>query len=100
MSHLAFHHPVQTFRGTGALRRFTAAPASCPACGERMEPRPLAAHSTSPDDLTVDFALQCPRVNCRRIFVAEYAAEAGDRLDLVGVAAPDFGELPVPIFDG
>ena len=87
-----FHHPVQSFRGAGALRRFTAAPDHCPVCGQSVEPRPLAAHATSPDDLLVDFVFQCPRVSCRRMFVAEYALEAGDRFDLMAVAAPAFGE--------
>jgi hypothetical protein len=87
-----FHHPVQAFRGTGAIRRFTAAPDHCPACGERVEPRPLVAHATSPDDLLVDFVFQCPRVSCRRMFVGEYALEAGNHFELVAVAAPAFGE--------
>jgi hypothetical protein len=85
-----FHHPVQSFRGTGALRRFIAAPDECPACGEHVEARPLVAHSTSPDDLLVDFVFQCPRVNCRRMFVAEYAREAGNTFELVDAAAPAF----------
>jgi len=90
MQHLAFHHPVQLFRGTGATRRFAAAPEHCPVCEQRIEPRPLVAHSTSPDDLLVDFAFQCPNVHCRRLFVAEYALEAGITYDLVAVAAPAF----------
>ncbi|MFL5386784.1 MAG: hypothetical protein ACJ8GN_30190 [Longimicrobiaceae bacterium] len=89
-----FHHPVQTFRGTGAMRRFGAAPDHCPACGAHIEARPLVAHSTSPDDLVVDFAFQCPRVNCRRMFVAEYGLEAGNTFALLAVAAPVFGEAP------
>ena len=90
MTHLVFHHPIQLFRGTGATERFAAAPGHCPVCGQRIEPRPLVAHSTSPDDLLVDFAFQCPQVNCRRIFVAEYAREAGITYDLVAAAAAAF----------
>jgi hypothetical protein len=89
MSAAAFHHPVQAFRGTGAVRCFTGAPDHCPACGERGEPRPLVAHSTSPDDLLVDFVFQCPRATCRRFFVAEYAFEGG-RFELLCAAAPAF----------
>jgi hypothetical protein len=92
MSALVFHHRVQTFRGTGAVRRFTCAPRECPVCGQHMEPRPLVAHSTSPDDLLVDFVFQCSRVNCRRMFVAEYAHEAGNTFELQAVAAPQFHE--------
>jgi len=92
MPNLGFHHPVQYFRGTGALRRFTSAPDHCPACGHRVEPRPLVAHSTSPDDLLVDFVFQCPRVSCRRMFVAEYACEAESSFELLAVAAPAFHE--------
>jgi hypothetical protein len=92
MPALLFHHPVQLFRGTGALKRFAAAPDHCPACHARIEARPLVAHSTSPDDLLVDFAFQCPQVSCRRLFVAEYGLEAGITYDLLGVAAPAWEE--------
>ncbi|HEX8359964.1 MAG TPA: hypothetical protein VF613_07655 [Longimicrobium sp.] len=75
MSASNFTHLVQTFRGGGAVLRFAAVPDRCPACGHSIEPRRLAAHSTSPDDLLVDFAFQCPQAPCRRIFIAEYARE-------------------------
>ena len=88
-----FHHPVQTFRGTGAMRRFASSPDHCPACGGQIEARPLVAHSTSPDDQTVDFVFQCPRVNCRRMFVAEYGLEADNSFVLLAAAAPVFGEV-------
>ena len=87
-----FHHPVQTFRGTGAMRRFTESPGHCPACGGHIEARPLVAHSTSPDDLLVDFVFQCPRVNCRRMFVAEYGLEEDNSFALLAAAAPVFGK--------
>lgn len=92
MSTLVFHHPVQTFRGTGALHRFTAAPEHCPACGRHVEPRPLVAHSTSPTDQLVDFAFQCPHAACRRVFVAEYAREPGGGYELMSPAEPAYGE--------
>lgn len=87
-----FHHRVQSFRGTGAMRRFAASPDHCPACGAHIEARPLVAHSTSPDDLVVDFAFQCPKVSCRRMFVAEYGMTETNTFELLTVAAPVFGE--------
>jgi hypothetical protein len=71
----SFTHLVQTFRGGGAFLGFAALPDRCPACGGAIEPRRVAAHSTSPDDLVLDFAFQCPLAPCRRIFVGEYARE-------------------------
>lgn len=85
-----FTHLVQRFRGTGAVVRFSGLPDHCPACGTHVQARPLVAHSTSPDDQTVDFAFQCPRVTCRRMFVGEYGREHGDAYHLLAVAAPSF----------
>ncbi len=72
----SFTHLVQNFSGTGAVRAFDGIPDHCPVCGVAIEPRRVAAHSTSAGDLLVDFAFQCPRATCRRLFVAEYARAA------------------------
>jgi hypothetical protein len=90
MSATAFTHLVQRFSGTGVVRGFAAAPDRCPVCEHHVEPRPLVAHSTSPDDQLVDFVFQCPRPTCRRTFVGEYGREYGDAYALLAVAAPAF----------
>jgi len=91
MTATAFVHLVQLFRGTGAVLRFSGAPNECPACGRQGEPRRLVAHSTSPDDEMVEFAFQCPRAPCRRLFVGEYGRAAGGAYQPLAVAAPSFG---------
>lgn len=88
----AFTHLVQRFGGMGAVRHFAGAPDHCPACGRHVEPRPLVAHATSPDDQLVDFVFQCPRPACRRVFVGEYGLHVADVYELHAVAAPAFHE--------
>lgn len=93
----AFTHLVQNFSGSGAFRTFAGVPDQCPACGGAIEPRRLAAHSTSPGDLLVDFAFQCPRAACRRLFVAEYGRGADGAFALLGVGgAPSHEEERYP----
>lgn len=94
MSATVFTHLVQRFGGTGAVLTFNAAPEECPVCGRHIEPRRLAAHSTSPDDQVVDFAFQCPHPTCRRMFVGEYGVEHGDVYRLLATAAPAFETDP------
>jgi len=88
----SFTHLVQNFSGTGAVRTFDGIPDQCPACGGAIEPRRLAAHSTSPGDLLVDFAFQCPRPTCRRLFVAEYAHAANGTFVLLAVVGAHANE--------
>lgn len=67
-----FSHLLAGFNGHGAVRRFAEVPASCPSCAHYVDPRRLSAHSVCPDDTAVEFVLQCPRPDCRRVFVGEY----------------------------
>lgn len=90
MSATIFTHLVQRFAGTGAVWVFDGAPEHCPACGQHIQARPLAAHATSADDQLVDFAFQCPRPECRRMFVAEYGMDYAGRYTLFAAAAPAF----------
>lgn len=85
-----FTHLVQRFCGSGAVLRFEGAPEHCPVCGTHALARPLAAHSISPADHLVDFAFQCPRFACRRVFVGEYARKADGSYALMAAAAPAF----------
>ena len=65
-------HLLAGFHGHGSIRRFAEVPHTCPSCGSHGEPRRLSAHSLCPDDTAVEFVFQCPRDDCRRVFVGEY----------------------------
>lgn len=65
-------HPLIRFDGRDSFRGFAEVPESCPACAYYVDPRPLSAHSICRDDTAVEFVFQCPRDECRRVFVAEY----------------------------
>ena len=82
---LTFEHPVIDFHGHGANRRFGDLPETCPHCHHHVDPRRLTAHSTTPDDGSVDFTFQCPRPECRRVFVGEYRRGLDGEFDLVAV---------------
>ena len=69
---LGFADLLTRFDGRGAVRTFAEVPASCPACAHYVDPRRLSAHSVCPDDTAVEFVFQCPRNDCRRMFVGEY----------------------------
>jgi hypothetical protein len=83
---LTFEHPTTGFAGRGASRRYGEVPEMCPLCRHHVDPRRLTAHSTAPDDARVDFAFQCPRADCRRVFVGEYRLGPDGEYDLLAVA--------------
>lgn len=76
-------HPITRFDGRESFRGFAELPASCPACACYVNPRPLSAHSTRRDDTAVEFVFQCPRDDCRRVFVAEYRQGADLEYELL-----------------
>lgn len=78
---------VVNYVGHAANRPFAELPRLCPACVHHMEPWRLAARSTCPDDTRVDFAFQCPRPECRRVFVARYHLGPDGEFDLDGPEA-------------
>jgi hypothetical protein len=82
---LGFLHVLVDYAGHCSNRRFAEAPRVCPSCGHHMDPWRLAAHSTSPSNVEVDFAFQCPRADCRRTFVAHYVLGADAEFDLADV---------------
>jgi hypothetical protein len=65
-------HVLVTFTGRKASAEFATLPRLCPCCGEMSPLWRLDARSTSPDDSRVDFAFQCSRPECRRVFIASY----------------------------
>lgn len=82
---LTFEHLMTDFAGHGASRRFGDLPESCPHCHHHADPRRLTAHATSPDNSAVDFTFQCPRADCRRVFVGHYGAGRDGEYELVSV---------------
>jgi len=81
-------HPLVTYDGRGASVQFDAMPRRCPCCGEPDSPWRLAARSTTYDEAIVDFAFQCSRPNCRRVYVATYHRnDQGDYVLAVDAAA-------------
>jgi hypothetical protein len=98
---LTFEHPTTGFTGRGASRRYGEVPEMCPLCHHHVDPRRLTAHATAPDDARVDFAFQCPRADCRRVFVGEYRLGPDGEYDLLAVAPrPAVGEtLPDAVAD-
>lgn len=90
---LTFEHPTMDFTGRGASRRYGEVPEMCPVCHHHVDPRRLTAHSTAPGDARVDFTFQCPRADCRRVFVGEYRLGPDGEYDLVAVSPrPALGE--------
>ena len=83
---LTFEHLTMDFSGHGASRKFGEVPETCPICHHHVDPRRLAAHSTAPDNAEVDFAFQCPRADCRRVFVGRYRLGPDGEFDLQSVA--------------
>jgi hypothetical protein len=65
-------HVVVDHAGRCVNREFAALPHLCPICHHQAEPYRLAARSTDDEDATVDFAFQCSRPACRRVYVASY----------------------------
>lgn len=82
---LSFLHPMVDFAGRCSNRAFGEMPRVCPVCHHHTEPWRLAAHSSSPDDAQVDFAFQCSRRECRRVFVTTYELGADQEYDLIPV---------------
>jgi hypothetical protein len=70
------------FNGHCVNRRFAEMPRLCPVCNHHTDPWRLAARSTAPDDSQVDFAFQCTRPTCRRVFVAGYRLGPDGEYDL------------------
>src|SRR5215207_10177079 len=83
---LTFEHLLMDFTGHGATRTFAEVPESCPLCHHHVDPRRLTAHSTAPGDELVDFGFQCPRADCRRVFVGRYRMGPDRAYDLMSVA--------------
>lgn len=65
-------HVVVDHAGHAANREFAELPAVCPHCSSHVQPFRLMACATDAEDRSVDFAFQCSRPSCRRIFVASY----------------------------
>jgi hypothetical protein len=82
---LTFEHMTTDFTGHGASRRYGDLPETCPHCHHHVDPRRLTAHATAPDSLAVDFAFQCPRADCRRVFVGRYRTGPDGEFDLIAV---------------
>jgi hypothetical protein len=91
-----FLQPVVTFDGRCSNRSFAEIPRLCPICGHHADPWRLTAHSVVPDDTAVDFAFQCSRSPCRRIFVAHYRLGPDDEFDLAELYTPHFGRVIIP----
>jgi hypothetical protein len=85
---LDFMQPVLNYDGRCSNRSFAEMPRLCPICGHHVDPWRLTAHSTSPDNRSVDFAFQCSLPDCRRMFVAHYELGPDDEYDLVEMYAP------------
>jgi hypothetical protein len=83
---LTFEHLLMGFTGHGASRTFAEVPQVCPLCHHHVDPRRLSAHCTSPDGEAVDFAFQCPRTECRRVFVGRYRTGPDGPFELLSVA--------------
>jgi hypothetical protein len=84
-SHL---HIVVDHAGRCANREFAALPHVCPVCHHQSEPYRLAARSTDDEDTTVDFAFQCSRQACRRVYVASYHLGSESEYELDEVLEP------------
>lgn len=93
---LTFEHLTIDFTGHGASRRYGDLPETCPHCHHHVDPRRLAACATVPDAKQVDFAFQCPRPECRRVFVGRYLLGPGGELDLASVAPAQARRESVP----
>lgn len=91
-----FVHMTTDFTGHGASRRYGNLPETCPHCHYRVDPRRLSAHATAPDLAGVDFAFQCPRDDCRRVFVGRYRLGPDGELDLASVEPRAVRLEPVP----
>jgi hypothetical protein len=61
-----------TYDGHSVHGHFAELPRRCPVCNHHTDPWRLAARSTVSDDSSIDFAFQCARPDCRRVFVAGY----------------------------
>jgi len=83
---LTFEHLTIDFTGHGASRTFGEVPETCPHCHHHVYPRRLDACATVPDGTRVDFAFQCARPECRRIFVGRYVPGPDGELDLDAVS--------------
>jgi hypothetical protein len=75
-------HALVTYDGRARAVQFDTLPRACPCCGEQCAPWRLSARATSPDDGLVDFAFQCSRPACRRVFVVRYHRVAGGEYEL------------------
>ncbi|HEX8904787.1 MAG TPA: hypothetical protein VF771_08105 [Longimicrobiaceae bacterium] len=82
---LTFLHPITDFTGHGAGRRFGDLPETCPLCHHHVDPRRLTAHATNRDNTAVDFTFQCPRPECRRVFIGRYRLGPDGEYDLASV---------------
>ena len=79
---LSFLHSIVDFAGRCSNQTFAEMPRICPVCPHHTVPWRLAAHSTSPENTSVDFAFQCSRDECRRMFVVNYRLGADMEFDL------------------
>lgn len=87
-------HLLTRFDGHGAVRVFAEVPEACPVCAYYSSPRRLSAHSLCPDDTAVEFVFQCPRDDCRHVFVGEYRLGRDGEYELLHAFPPQFaGEL-------
>lgn len=88
-------HVVLDHTGHPANREFAELPAVCPFCQHHGQPFRLAACATDAEDRAVDFAFQCSRPSCRRLFVVSYhRGPDGDfELDDAGPTAQDAARL-------
>jgi hypothetical protein len=84
------HSYLHAFVGHGGHAgngRFADLPHHCPACSHHVHPWRIGARSTRPDDMAVDFAMQCPRAECRRLFIVAYVMGTDGEFELAAYAA-------------
>lgn len=93
---LTFEHLTIDFTGHGASRRYGEVPETCPHCHHHVDPRRLTACDTVLGGTRVDFAFQCPRPECRRVFVGRYELGLDGELDLASVAPAQARRESVP----
>jgi hypothetical protein len=81
-------HVVVDHTGHCANREFAEIPRFCPVCHHQSAPYRLAARCTDDNDVSLDFAFQCSRPSCRRVFVAGYHLGPTGEYELDEVAEP------------
>jgi hypothetical protein len=75
------------FDGSKATHPVGPLPDHCPICNRAVDARLLLAVVTTADRLKLECAMQCPRLECRHLFIARYGrATTSATFKLAGVA--------------